>query len=57
MQAPFMRPNASNAMNLFGLFFALFAPPLPYCLSCCSPSGSKHVNGATDVELSRKRGR
>jgi hypothetical protein len=25
MQAPFMRPSANNAMNLFGLFFALFA--------------------------------
>ena len=25
MQAPLMRPNANNSMNLFGLFFALFA--------------------------------
>jgi hypothetical protein len=25
MQAPFMRPDANNAMHLFGLFFAPFA--------------------------------
>ena len=25
MQAPFLRLNANDAMNLFGLFFALFA--------------------------------
>lgn len=25
MQGSFMRPNANNAMSLFGLFFALFA--------------------------------
>jgi hypothetical protein len=55
MQASFMRPHPNNAMNRFGLFFVLVASTI--CRVAYRVVRHPAVNGATDVELSRKRGR